>query len=105
MSGQALSLALLFLLHALHGNINNFLPVLYNKYHQQCRFSPPVSLSRIGKIKLTPIRQLSWKLRGKIRAVDPHSFFADPDPALFMNADPDPGGKMNADPDPAFQIL
>ena len=31
-------------------------------------------------------------------AVDPHSFFADPDPAVFMNADPDPGGKMNADP-------
>ena len=31
-------------------------------------------------------------------AVDPHSFFADPDPAVFLNADPDPGGKMNADP-------
>ena len=31
------------------------------------------------------------------RAVDPHSFFADPDPAVFLNADPDPGGKMNAD--------
>ena len=29
-----------------------------------------------------------------------HSFFADPDPADFLNADPDPGGKMNADPDP-----
>ena len=24
------------------------------------------------------------------RAVDPHSFFADPDPAAFLNADPDP---------------
>ena len=24
-------------------------------------------------------------------AVDPHSFFADPDPAVFMNADPGPG--------------
>ena len=24
------------------------------------------------------------------RAVDPHSFFADPDPAVFCNADPDP---------------
>ena len=23
------------------------------------------------------------------RAVDPHSFFADPDPAFFLNADPD----------------
>ena len=32
--------------------------------------------------------------------MDPHSFYADPDPAVFLNADPDPGGKMNADPDP-----
>ena len=24
------------------------------------------------------------------RALDPHSFFADPDPAFFLNADPDP---------------
>ena len=36
------------------------------------------------------------------RAVDPHYFFAnpDPDPAVFLNAnpDPDPGGDMNADP-------
>ena len=34
------------------------------------------------------------------RAVDPHSSFADPDPAVFLNADPDPNpeGKMNADP-------
>ena len=32
--------------------------------------------------------------------MDPHSFFADPDPAVFLNVDPDPdpGGKMNADP-------
>ena len=35
------------------------------------------------------------------RAVDPNSFFADPDPAVILNADPDPGGKMNADLDPA----
>ena len=28
---------------------------------------------------------------GIFRAVDPHSFFADPDPAVFQNADPDPG--------------
>ena len=39
--------------------------------------------------------------------MDPHSFFADPDPdpAVFLNVDPnpdlDPGGKMNANPDPA----
>ena len=25
------------------------------------------------------------------RAVDPHSFYADPDPVVFLNADPDPG--------------
>ena len=25
-----------------------------------------------------------------LRAVDPHSFYADPDPAVFLNADPDP---------------
>ena len=25
-----------------------------------------------------------------VRAVDPHSFFSDPDPAVFLNADPDP---------------
>ena len=24
------------------------------------------------------------------RAVDPYSFFADPDPAVHLNADPDP---------------
>ena len=30
--------------------------------------------------------------------MDPHSFFADPDPVVFLNADPDPGDKMNADP-------
>ena len=35
------------------------------------------------------------------RTVDPHSFYADPDPAVFLNVDPDPEGKMNADPDPA----
>ena len=43
-----------------------------------------------------------WKYTGRccttwmgIRAVDLHSFFADPDPAVFLNADPDPdpGGK------------
>ena len=23
--------------------------------------------------------------------MDPHSFYGDPDPAVFLNADPDPG--------------
>ena len=32
--------------------------------------------------------------------MDPHSYLADPDTAVFLNADPDPGGKMIADPDP-----
>ena len=26
-----------------------------------------------------------------IRAVDPHLFYVDQDPAVFLNADPDPG--------------
>ena len=34
-----------------------------------------------------------------------HSFFADPDPAVFRNSDSDLEGKMNADPDPAELIL
>ena len=38
------------------------------------------------------------------RAVDPHSLYADPVPAVFLNADPDP----DLDPDPgpglAYQI-
>ena len=38
------------------------------------------------------------------RAVDPHSFCTDPDPAVFLIADLDPGGKMNADPDPGGKI-
>ena len=41
--------------------------------------------------------------------MDPHSFFADPDPALFLNADPNPALFLNADPDadpePALQNL
>ena len=36
-----------------------------------------------------------------IRAVDPPSFLADPDPAVILNTDPDPAVFFNADPDPA----
>ena len=36
----------------------------------------------------------------KTRAVDPHSFYADPDPAVFLDADPDLAVFLNADPDP-----
>ena len=44
------------------------------------------------------------------RALDPHSFFADHDPAVFLNADPDPGGKRirihcPAWPEDLFSIL
>ena len=38
--------------------------------------------------------KLSRRCRLRARAVDPNSFYADPDPAAFLNADPDP------DPDP-----
>ena len=36
----------------------------------------------------------------KTRAVDPHSFYADPDPAVFLNADPDPDPVSDPDPGP-----
>ena len=38
------------------------------------------------------------------RAVDPHSFFADPYPAAFLNADPEPAAFLNADPEPALNL-
>ena len=31
--------------------------------------------------------------------MDPHSLYADPDPAVFLNAEPDPAVFLNADPD------
>ena len=37
---------------------------------------------------------------GNGRAVDPHSFLADPDPAVLLNADLDPAAFLNADPYP-----
>ena len=33
---------------------------------------------------------IDLKEKDEFRAVDPHSFFADPDPAVILNADPDP---------------
>ena len=38
-------------------------------------------------------------IRIEIRAVDPHSFIADPDLAVFLNADQE----LDAVPDPALQ--
>ena len=32
--------------------------------------------------------------------MDPYSFYADPDPSVFLNADPDPAVFLNSDPDP-----
>ena len=46
--------------------------------------------------------------------MDPHSFFADPDPAVFINADPDPAVFLmrvqiqlffNADTDPSSKTV
>ena len=31
------------------------------------------------------------EVTGEGRALDPHSFFADPDQAVLLNADPEPG--------------
>ena len=63
-------------------------------------------------LQLTGVRKISIIVKGKIyiqttpchfiksSAVDLHSFVADPDPAVFLNADPDPAVFLNADPDP-----
>ena len=40
----------------------------------------------------------SFLERDKIRAVDPHSLYADPDSAVFLNADPDPDPDMDPGP-------
>ena len=46
-------------------------------------------------------------LGSKSRAVDPHSFLADPDPAVFLmriqNSDPDPD--LDPDSDPALKTM
>ena len=42
-------------------------------------------------------------MSAECRAVDPHSFFTDPDPAVILDADPDPAAFFNAFPDPAKQ--
>ena len=36
--------------------------------------------------------------------MDPHSFFADPDPALFLNADPDPAAFSMRIHSPGFGV-
>ena len=37
--------------------------------------------------------------------MDPHSFYADPDPAVFLNADPYPAAFYKADSDPACKFF
>ena len=43
-------------------------------------------------LEAEPVHPVAWfkmyRSRGT-RAVDPHSLFADPDPAVLLNADPD----------------
>ena len=48
--------------------------------HRSALIFPPGSGSGSRRVNLST----------KTRAVDPHSFYADPDPADFLNADPDP---------------
>ena len=38
----------------------------------------------VNKFSCFDLKSISWA-----RVVDPHSFFADPDPAVFLNVDPD----------------
>ena len=56
--------------------VNNFIPVRISLNKVECLEFLSIFWIRIGVIR--------------IRAVDLHSFFADPDPAVFLNADPDP---------------
>ena len=37
----------------------------------------------VNKFSCFDLKSISWA-----RVVDPHSFFADPDPAVFLNVDP-----------------
>ena len=37
--------------------------------------------------------------------MDPHSFYADPDPAVFLNADPYPAAFYKTDSDPACKFF
>ena len=60
-----------------------------------------VSLPLLCLLYFLDTEEWSHDSRGLTRAVHPHSFFADPDPAVFLNADLDPGAKINVDPDSA----
>ena len=43
--------------------------------------------------KIRQVRSIAI-IRVLISAVNPHSIFADPDPAVFLNADPDPAAHL-----------
>ena len=51
--------------------------------------------------RVTMLHNTGHDITLAIRAVDPPSFLADPDPAVILNTDPDPAVFFNADPDPA----
>ena len=59
---------------------------------------------RITALRLANLQ--SFRLASR-RAVEPepHSFFADPDRAAFLNADPDPAVFLDADPNPAVFLM
>ena len=65
-----------------------------------CRALPTSRLSSCRQAQVEP-NTILWKAAAALntRAVDPHSFFADPDPAFLLNADL--AFLLNADPDPA----
>ena len=46
--------------------------------------------SNPSKKHLLPVVPVCFYRTVLSRAVDPHSLYADPDPAVFLNADPDP---------------
>ena len=63
------------------------LPVPYKLKTKFLIFCLPPGIFRFLKIGISNgVANLVFS-----RAVDPHSFNADPDPAVFLNADPDPG--------------
>ena len=69
---------------------------MYKQNFDDVRFSPAVNFwdfdRKSGLMHPAGIEQKNfWFLGLRHRAVDPHSLFADPDLAVFLNADPDPG--------------
>ena len=53
-----------------------------------------------SKAKTSPL-DIMASVRSRLRAVDPHSFYADPDPEVFLNADPFADPDLDQGPGPA----